>query len=246
MQFLEKFQNFPYNCRNCLYSNSCPSANADTLQQGLLKLHEIIERNKTTLQKGAIIYQAGDEFRNLYAIRSGSVKIYSINEQGDEQITSFHMSGDLIGFDAIADNEHLSFAQALETSSIAELPYQELMQLSIQYPCINMYLLKVISAEISTKKNLMMMISKQTAEQRVAAFLLHIYDDLSSRNLVRNQITLSMTRYEIGNYISLTIETISRVLARFKKEGIINVNGRAITILDHNKLIKTFQGMPDL
>lgn len=227
-------------CANCLVKASCASPNK--AEYAIADLAEIIERNKATIQKGTVIYQAGDEFKNLYAIRSGSVKIYSINEQGDEQITSFHMSGDLIGFDAIADNEHLSFAQALETTSISEIPFAELMHLSSQKPCLNLHLLKLISTEISTKKNLMMMISKQTAEQRLVSFLLHLYENLARRNLASQEIKLTMTRYEIGNYISLTVETISRLLTKLQKNSIIDVHGRYITILDIENLHRILQG----
>lgn len=227
-------------CSNCLVRATCPSPNK--ADEAIEELSAIIERNKSTVQKGAIIYQAGDEFKNLYAIRSGSVKIYSINEQGDEQITSFHMSGDLIGFDAIADNEHLSFAQSLETTSISEIPFTEIMHLAAQKPCLNLHLLKLISTEISTKKNLMMMISKQTAEQRLTSFLLHLYENLARRNLAGQEIKLTMTRYEIGNYISLTVETISRLLTKLRKEQIIEVHGRYISILDIDKLHRILQG----
>ena len=146
------------------------------------------------------------------------------------------MPGELIGFDAIADNRHLSFAQTLETTSICEIPFEPLMNLAGRYPELNIRLLKLISAEISVKKNLTMMISKQTAEQRLATFILHLTDNLRRRNLSCDEIRLPMTRYEIGNYIALTVETISRLLSKFQQNQIISVKGRYITIIDYDRL----------
>lgn len=223
-----------FSCASCLVNSLCLSTGSFD-HQTFTAIDGIIERKKN-YQKASIIYKAGDELKNLYAIRSGGVKIYSINEHGEEQITSFHMPGDLIGFDAIADNRHLSFAQTLETSNICEIPFEQLMRLASRYPALNVRLLKLISAEISVKKNLMMMISKQTAEQRLATFIVHLSDNLKRRNLSGNEIKLPMTRYEIGNYISLTVETISRLLSKFRQKQIISVKGKYITIINHEKL----------
>ena len=233
---IQRRTNISAKCSHCLVKHlcMCDSNISNDEEQALDKLIH----SKKNYHKGDIIYKAGDEFKNLYAIRIGSVKIYSINEQGDEQITSFHMSGDVIGFDAIADNEHLSFAQALESTSICEIPFFDFQELNKNYPALNLRLLKLISQEISTKKNLMMMISKQTAEQRLASFLLHLINNLKQRKLSQEQIKLTMTRYEIGNYISLTVETISRILTKFQENNIIEVSGKYITILNPDSLEK--------
>ena len=151
-----------FSCASCLVNSLCLSTGSFD-HQTFTAIDGIIERKKN-YQKASIIYKAGDELKNLYAIRSGGVKIYSINEHGEEQITSFHMPGDLIGFDAIADNRHLSFAQTLETSNICEIPFEQLMRLASRYPALNVRLLKLISAEISVKKNLMMMTIKYLKE----------------------------------------------------------------------------------
>lgn len=221
-------------CAKCLMRSLC-LAHKSIKDNAIAELESVIEKRRT-IYKGDIIYKAGDEFRHLYAIRTGSVKIYSINEQGDEQITGFHMPGDLIGFDAIAENEHQSFAESLETTSICEISFSNIMELVTTYPNLNLRLFKLISQEISTKKNLMMVISKQTAEQRLASFILHMSYSLYQRKMSKMEIKLSMTRYEIGNYISLTVETISRLLTKFQERGIIKVHGRFISITDLDAL----------
>ena len=113
------------------------------------------------------------------------------------------------------------------------MSYTIRLRLASRYPDMNLRLLKLISAEISVKKNLMMMISKQTAEQRLATFIMHLSDNLKRRNLSGNEIKLPMTRYEIGNYISLTVETISRLLSRFQQKQIISVKGKYQDDLNH-------------
>lgn len=222
-------------CIHCPNRSLCLAQSLSNESDAIHKLESIIG-NSRTIHKGEVIYQAGNHFKSLYAIRTGSVKIYSLNEQGDEQITSFHMSGDLIGFDAIADHEHLSFAEALETTSICEIDFAALLRLCTSVPALNLRLLQLISSEISAKKNLTMMISKMTAKARLASFLLYLSANLKLRKLADEEIKLSMTRYEIGNYISLSVETISRLLSKFQEENIIKVSGRYITNIKLDKL----------
>lgn len=230
-QNLNKDTAYCANCSACSFCVACVNS-----YENLYKtVPRIIERKKTYHQ-GEIIYKAGDEFKNLYVIRIGSVKIYSINEQGDEQITSFHLSGGIIGFDAIAENTHLSFAQAMETTSLCELSFQGLLEVVSKSQELNLRLLKLISAEISYKKNLAIMISKQTAEQRLASFLMYIVNNCEQRKLSTDQVKLSMTRYEIGNYISLTVETISRLFTKFNKSKIIEIHGKYLSIKNVDEL----------
>ncbi|MGN1392934.1 MAG: fumarate/nitrate reduction transcriptional regulator Fnr [Succinivibrionaceae bacterium] len=221
-------------CNRCIARNLC-IANKSLDENTIQLIEKIIER-KRTIHKGEIIYKAGDEFKNLYAIRSGTVKIFSINEQGDEKITSFQMSGDIIGFDGIANYIHLSFAQALETISVCEIPFHDLSNIALQSRPLYYHLIKLMSIEISNKKNIMMIISTQSAEQRLASFLVNYSNNLAKRKMARHEIKLTMTRYEIGNYLSLTVETISRLLTKFTTNGYINVHRKYISILKLDQL----------
>ncbi len=213
-------------------------------EQELATISALAKKHLQNKPKGDLIYKSGDTFKNLYLIISGSIKVYSINEQGDEQITSFHTMGDLIAFDAIALNEHLSFAETLEDSLIGEVPFAELMALMQSFPKIYMLLLKLMSTEITHKKNLTMLISRQTAEQRIAYILLNTpFNQIGNiKNL--SHIHLVMTREEIGKYLSLSIETVSRTLTNFAKQQIIKVSGRDITILNSNKLLEIITNNP--
>jgi len=203
--------------------------------QELNTLDEIIER-KRPIHKGDKIFTDGQAMHALYAVRSGTFKTFTVNEQGEEQITGFHLAGDLLGFDAIADTEHKSFAQALETSMVCEIPYDNLDKLSNTMPKLKKQVLRLMSNEIRTDQEMLTLLNRKNAEQRVATFIVSLSERYRARGLSSSEFRLTMTRSDIGNYIGLTVETISRLLNRFHKSGLIKVDGKLITILDIDEL----------
>jgi len=222
------------NCQNCSISELCLPFTLN--EQELNTLDDIIER-KRPVHKGDKIFTDGQEMHALYAIRSGTFKSFTVNEQGEEQITGFHLAGDLLGFDAIADTEHKSFAQALETSMICEIPYNNLDRLSNTMPKLKKQVLRLMSNEIRTDQEMLTLLNRKNAEQRVATFIVSLSDRYHARGLSASEFRLTMTRSDIGNYIGLTVETISRLLNRFHKNGLIKVDGKLITILEIDELI---------
>ena len=220
-------------CQNCSISELCLPFTLN--EQELTTLDEIIDR-KRPIHKGDKIFTDGQEMHALFAIRSGTFKTFTVNEQGEEQITGFHLAGDLLGFDAIADTEHKSFAQALETSMVCEIPYNNLDTLSNTMPKLKKQVLRLMSNEIRTDQEMLTLLNRKNAEQRVATFLVSLSDRYHARGLSPSEFRLTMTRSDIGNYIGLTVETISRLLNRFHKNGLINVDGKLITILDIDEL----------
>ena len=168
----------------------------------------------------------------MYAIRAGTVKSYTITEQGDEQITGFHLAGDLIGFDAINTGNHPSFAQALETAMVCEIPYEVLDDLSGKMPRLRQQIMRLMSSEINGDQQMILLLSKKTAEERLASFLHGLSTRFSERGFSAKEFRLSMTRGDIGNYLGLTVETVSRLLGRFQKNSLIEVDGKYIRILD--------------
>jgi CRP/FNR family transcriptional regulator len=222
------------NCQNCSISELCLPFTLN--EQELTTLDDIIER-KRPVHKGDKIFTDGQEMHALYAIRSGTFKTFTVNEQGEEQITGFHLAGDLLGFDAIADTEHKSFAQALETSMICEIPYNNLDTLSNTMPKLKKQVLRLMSNEIRTDQEMLTLLNRKNAEQRVATFIVSLSDRYHARGLSAAEFRLTMTRSDIGNYIGLTVETISRLLNRFHKNGLIKVDGKLITILEIDDLI---------
>lgn len=221
-------------CQNCSISELCLPFTLN--DQELDTLDNIIDR-KRPFHKGDKIFSDGQELHALFAIRSGTFKTFTVNEQGEEQITGFHLAGDLLGFDAIADSEHKSFAQALETSMICEIPYNNLDQLSNTMPKLKKQVLRLMSNEIRTDQEMLTLLNRKNAEQRVATFLVSLSNRYHARGLSASEFRLTMTRSDIGNYIGLTVETISRLLNRFHKNGLIKVDGKLIVILNMDELM---------
>ena len=220
-------------CQNCSISQLCIPYSLNDSE--LDSLDQIIERKKP-FQKNDEIFKAGDKVKALYAIRSGSVKSYTITEQGDEQITGFHLAGDLIGFDALNTGVHPSFSQALETSMVCEIPYDTLDELIGKMPMLRRQVMRLMSGEIAADQEMILLLSKKNAEQRLAAFLNNLSVRFSERGFSAKEFRLTMTRGDIGNYLGLTVETISRLLGRFQTSEMIEVKGKYISIIDRKSL----------
>ena len=220
-------------CQNCSISELCLPFSLN--EQELDTLDNIIDR-KRPIRKGEKIFQDGEALHSLFAIRSGTFKTFTIDSNGEEQITGFHLAGDLLGFDALANSEHQSFAQALETAMVCEIPYNTLDELSNSMPALKRQVLRLMSNEIRSDQDMLSLLNRKNAEQRLATFLSTLSSRYHARGLSASQYRLTMTRGDIGNYIGLTVETISRLLNRFHKEGMISVEGKLITINDIDKL----------
>ena len=206
--------------------------------QEMDKLDEIIERKKP-LHKGDYLFESGAALNAIYAVRSGSFKSYTLSEQGDEQITGFHLAGDLVGFDAISKMAHQSFSQALETSMVCEIPFDTLDELAGKLPKLRQQIMRLMSSEITYDQEMLLLLNKKSAEERLASFIYNLSERFGERGFSRKEFRFTMTRGEIGNYLGLTVETISRLLSRFQKADLIKVEGKFITILDSDALAKT-------
>ncbi|EIJ71427.1 FNR family transcription factor [Pasteurella bettyae] len=222
-------------CQDCSISQLCIPFTLN--EHELDQLDNIIERKKP-IQKSQILFKAGDELTSLYAIRSGTIKTYTISETGEEQITSFHLPGDLVGFDAITSMSHPSFAQALETAMVCEIPFDILEDLTGKMPKLRQQMMRLMSSEIKSDQEMILLLSKMNAEERLAAFIYNLSKRYAARGFSAREFRLTMTRSDIGNYLGLTVETISRLLGRFQKLGIVSVQGKYITINDMAQLIE--------
>ncbi len=224
------------NCQHCGFSQLCLPYTLN--EQELDKLDDIIQRKKPS-HKGDHLFEAGKPLHALYAVRSGSFKTYTLTEQGEEQITGFHLPGDVIGFDAIGEQQHPSYAQALETAMVCEIPFGNLDHLLDQVPKLRQQLMRLMSQDIQGDQQMMLLLNRKTAEEKLAAFLSDLAQRFGNRGLSRREFRLTMTRGEIGNYLGLTVETISRLLGRFHKDELIHVDGKFISILNFDELCKT-------
>ena len=228
--------NCTISCNNCSISQLCLPFSLNGSEMD--KLDEIIERKKP-LHKGDFLFESGNALNSIFAVRSGSFKSYTLSEQGDEQITGFHLAGDLVGFDAINKMQHQSFAQALETSMVCEIPFETLDELAGKLPKLRQQIMRLMSNEINYDQEMLLLLNKKTAEERLATFIYNLSNRFGERGFSRKEFRFTMTRGEIGNYLGLTVETISRLLSRFQKAEIIKVEGKFITILDIPGLAKT-------
>lgn len=216
------------NCSNCRLNTLClpVSLKAEEMHQ----LDEIVQRRKP-YQKGDTVYSTGEDFRAIYAVRSGSFKAVSVSDAGDEQVTGFFMPGEVFGIDGIAHNHYCNTLTALETSSVCEIPFERLESLSSVLPNLQHHFFKLMSKEITQDQQLLILLGKKSAEERVATFLLSLSVRHRQRGLSAVRFRLPMSRTDIGNYLGLTIETVSRSIGGLQKNGVLMVNNKDIEIL---------------
>lgn len=195
-----------------------------------VELLDALIKRRRPLSRGRHVFRLGDEFRSLYAIRSGSVKTYTITEDGGEQVTGFHLPGEIIGLDAINTNQHPCAAKALETTSICELPFNRLEELAAQIPGLGRQLMRVMSREIQADEELLMLLGKKSAEERLASLLMSLSRRFKERGFSSREFHLSMSRNDIGNYLGLAVETVSRLFTRFQQQGLIEVRYKYIRL----------------
>ena len=220
-------------CNECSLHQLClpQSINGNELD----KLDNIIERKKP-LKRNEYLFQVGSPFDSIYVVRSGSLKTYSPTIDGQEQVTGFHLPGELLGLDAIGSGQHPCVAKAMETTSVCEIPFENLEELTQTMPTLQHQLLRLMSKEIFDDQELMLLLGKKTAEARLSAFLLSISLRFKQRGFSSTEFYLSMSRNDIANYLGLAVETVSRMFTRFQEDGIINAERKHIVINDWDTL----------
>ena len=160
------------------------------------------------------------------------MKSYGLTVGGKEQVTGFHLTGEVLGMDAIDEDEHHCNAVALEKTEVCELPFTALETLQNEVPSLQRDLNKIMSREIRRDQHMLLMLGSTTVEQRMARFLLNLYERLQKRGASDNTLNLSMTRQDIGNYLGVAFETVSRQLAHMQDKGILEIKNRNIHLLD--------------
>ncbi len=220
-------------CQECSLNEICLPVGID--QDDMLRLDEIIHRKKP-VTRNEHLFNIGDRFTSVYAIRSGSVKTYVTTEDGQEQITGFHLPGELVGLDAIATDVHPIAARALETTSVCEIPYDKLDSLGCQVHGIRRQLHRIMSREIHNDEQNMLMLGQKAAEERLASLLISLSNRYRARGFSPYEFNLTMSRGDIGNFLGLALETVSRLFGRFQDDGLIRVNRKHIEILNRDTL----------
>ncbi|MEH6798591.1 MAG: fumarate/nitrate reduction transcriptional regulator Fnr [Pseudomonadales bacterium] len=229
-------------CKDCSLASMClPLALHDTEMD---TLDAIVKRGKP-LRKNELLFRQGDTFGSVYALRSGTIKTFSVNDAGVEQITGFHLAGELIGLSGMDGARQPLSAKALETTSVCEIPYERLDDLTASIPNLRRQVMRLMSREIRDDQQMMLLLSKKTADERIATLLINLSARLRSRGYSANRFRLSMSRNDIGNYLGLAVETVSRVFTRFQQQGLIAAEGKQIDILDHAELCALAGGQLD-
>jgi len=194
-------------------------------------LDSIVKRNRP-LKKGEFLFRQGDTFASVYAVRSGSLKTFSVTDSGAEQITGFHLPSEFVGLSGMDTELYPVSAMALETTSICEIPFDRLDELSAILPQLRRQMMRIMSREIRDDQQMMMLLSKKTADERIATFLVNLSARFRARGYSPNQFRLAMSRNEIGNYLGLAVETVSRVFTRFQQNELLEAEGKEINLIN--------------
>ena len=230
------------NCKDCSLSGLCLPLSLN--MQDMKALDDIVKRGRP-LKKGETLFRQGDTFSSVFAIRSGALRTFSVTDSGEEQITGFHLPSELVGLSGMDTETYPVSAQALETTSVCEIPFDRLDELSVLLPQLRRQLMRIISREIRDDQQMMMLLSKKTADERIATFLVNLSARFSARGFSANQFRLPMSRNEIGNYLGLAVETVSRVFTRCQASGLLEAEGKEVRILDSIRLCALAGGNMD-
>ena len=217
------------NCQVCEAHGGC-------LAEQVLKSHRQPDRTLKSnrgINAGEHIFREGDEADSLYVVRSGSIKSYLISNDGEEQVLGFYLPGDVFGLDGSESQGRMSSAVTLETTTVCRLPITDL-----EDDGISQRLLSLTANQLQRDHNLVLMLARKDADGRLASFLCDLSRRYQSRGYSAQAINLSMSRQDIGNYLGLAVETVSRTLTRFQDSGLISVRRRAVEINDLKSLTK--------
>lgn len=209
-------------------------ANGLTAEE-MARLVDITDR-KRPMAKGAHLFRQDDPFKSAFIVRAGSLKTYVLTDDGREQVLGFYLPGEVLGLDAISEGYQHANARALETTSVCEIPFEELQDLAGEIPGIQRQLLRIVSQELRTDEKLMTLLASKTAEARLATFLLDMSRRHQAQGHAANSFNLSMSRGDIANHLGLAVETVSRLLTRLQNESVLSVQRKLVQILDPQRL----------
>lgn len=216
-------------CSQCNLQELCLPFGLENAE--IEQLDELIG-SRRKIKRHQHLYRAGDGFEAIYAVRSGSFKTNVLFEDGRDQVTGFQMSGEILGLDGISTEKHTCDAQALEDSEVCVIPFDKLEELSREVESLQHQFHKVMSREIVRDHSVMMLLGSMRAEERLAAFLINLSQRFTARGFSPAEFHLRMTRDEIGSYLGLKLETVSRAFSRFQDQGLISVQQKHIKILN--------------
>jgi CRP/FNR family transcriptional regulator, anaerobic regulatory protein len=220
-------------CSSCCLQGVCLPCGQNS--EKLTDMDELT-RVKRRVARGSALYRSGDAFDSVYAVRSGSFKSVGLSRSGEEKVTGVHLAGEVLGLEAINSSKHGFDAVALEDSEVCVIPFAQLTQLASRIPELQSQLLRMLSSDISRDQGLMLLLGGMDAEQRLAAFLLSLARRYQKLGYASTRFTLRMTREDIGSYLGLTLETVSRLFSRMQRDGLIAAQQKEIELKDMARL----------
>ncbi len=203
--------------------------------QEIDKLDRVIS-SRRRIKRGSALFSAGEKFTSLYAVRSGFFKTCVTTVDGRDQVTGFQMTGEIIGLDGIVNDHHSCDAIALEDAEVCVMPFDQVEELSREFTTLQHHIHKIMSREIVRDHSVMLLLGSMRAEERLAAFLLNLVQRLHARGFSQSELVLRMTREEIGSYLGMKLETVSRTFSKFVEEGVIEVKQRYVHIKNTDAL----------
>jgi CRP/FNR family transcriptional regulator len=220
-------------CSNCNLQELCmPVGLSD---QELKRLDDLVTVRRK-VKRGDTLFTNGEQFTSLYAIRTGFFKTSLATEDGRDQVTGFQMAGEIIGLDGIVNDQHSCDAVALEDAEICVIPFERIEEIAREVTALQHHVHKIMSREIVREHGVMLLLGSMRAEERLAAFLLNLVQRLHARGFSKSELVLRMTREEIGSYLGLKLETVSRTFSKFAEEGLVEVKQRHVRILNTEAL----------
>jgi len=220
-------------CSNCNLRELCMPMGLNA--QELERVDELVTTRRT-IKRGAALFHNGEKFTSLYAIRTGFFKTSVNTEDGRDQVTGFQMAGEIIGLDGIVNELHTCDAIALEDAEVCVMPFDRIEEISREINSLQRHVHKIMSREIVREHGVMLLLGSMRAEERLAAFLLNLVQRLQARGFSRSELILRMTREEIGSYLGMKLETVSRTFSKFSDDGLVEVKQRHIHICDADAL----------
>ena len=220
-------------CSNCNVRELCMPIGLNA--EELSRVDELVATRRT-IRRGTSLFRNGEKFTSLFAIRTGFFKTCVTTEDGRDQVTGFQMAGEIIGLDGIVNDQHTCDAIALEDAEVCVLPFDRIEEISREVNALQHHVHKIMSREIVREHGVMLLLGSMRAEERLAAFLLNLVQRLQARGFSKSELVLRMTREEIGSYLGMKLETVSRAFSKFSDEGMVEVKQRRIHIRDAEAL----------
>jgi CRP/FNR family transcriptional regulator len=235
-----QFEPLKIKCSSCNLRELCVPCCELTASER--KVADLMVFNRLRVRRSEILYRSGDHFSSLYAVRSGFFKSTAQLDNAQDQVTRFSMAGEVLGLDGIGPGQHACNTIALEDSEVCAIPFAKLQEVAHAIPSLQRHLRRMMSREMVREQSVMLLLGSMNAEERLATLLLNLSKRLAARGYSPSEFSLRMTRQEMGSYLGLKLETVSRIFSKFHEEGLIDVQRKSIRILDSDGLARVMSG----